>query len=307
MTFLQHDVFRETLYQRNIISKILEAGQELSTTGIKHDGIEARRENPKLDETLISNIRMGVEKYSGLIADQKITGRTEIKRINREARGGSLHGFRTWCQPSNKLSVYRSLRCRLAWKLYMQPDMSWSKFCDSDRIVPSPSRSASRPWCWVGRSVMFLFDCWLAVGSIISSPGCWTVNQSCSCLIVGRLIDHISRTVRGCYRGGCLVRTVRLLVSIASGGSSRPNPNPKRKRRDKYSELGCGMDWTYGEEQDFVGKGLHQSIWGKEYREGFEKPECYSRATIRDDPAIIQLKTIVEALRRTLKKPWWTE
>ncbi|CAG7863415.1 unnamed protein product [Brassica rapa] len=35
---------------------------------------------------------------------------------------------------------------------------SWSKVCDSDRIVPSPSRSASEPWCWVGRSVMFLFD-----------------------------------------------------------------------------------------------------------------------------------------------------
>ncbi|KAF3496662.1 hypothetical protein DY000_02052251 [Brassica cretica] len=39
---------------------------------------------------------------------------------------------------------------------------SWSKVCDSDWIVPSPSRSASGPWCWVGRSVMFLFDCWLA-------------------------------------------------------------------------------------------------------------------------------------------------
>ncbi|WZZ13682.1 hypothetical protein YC2023_106771 [Brassica napus] len=25
---------------------------------------------------------------------------------------------------------------------------SWSKVCDSDRIVPSPSRSASGPWCW---------------------------------------------------------------------------------------------------------------------------------------------------------------
>ncbi|KAF2545964.1 hypothetical protein F2Q70_00020462 [Brassica cretica] len=28
---------------------------------------------------------------------------------------------------------------------------SWSKFCDSDRIIPDPSRSASGPWCWVGR------------------------------------------------------------------------------------------------------------------------------------------------------------
>ena len=28
----------------------MEAGWELSRTGSKHDGIEARRENPKLDE-----------------------------------------------------------------------------------------------------------------------------------------------------------------------------------------------------------------------------------------------------------------
>ncbi|CAG7863430.1 unnamed protein product, partial [Brassica rapa] len=58
-------------------------------------------------------------------------------------------------------------------------------FCDSDRIVPSPSRSASGPWCWVGRSVMFLFDCWLAGWPFISNPGYWTVDRSCSCLIVG--------------------------------------------------------------------------------------------------------------------------
>ena len=50
MTFLQHEVFRETSYQRNIISKTLEAGRELSRTGSKHDGIEARRENLKLGE-----------------------------------------------------------------------------------------------------------------------------------------------------------------------------------------------------------------------------------------------------------------
>ncbi|KAF3527312.1 hypothetical protein DY000_02039489 [Brassica cretica] len=31
--------------------------------------------------------------------------------------------FRSWCQPSNKLSVYRSSRCRRAWKLYIQPDI----------------------------------------------------------------------------------------------------------------------------------------------------------------------------------------
>ncbi|WZZ15333.1 hypothetical protein YC2023_108422 [Brassica napus] len=71
---------------------------------------------------------------------------------------------------------------------------SWSKVCDSDRIVPSPSHSASGPWCWVGRSVMFLFDCWLAGWPFISNPGYCTVDRSCSCLIVGRLIDHMSRT-----------------------------------------------------------------------------------------------------------------
>ena len=48
--FLQHEVFRKTLYQGDIISKTLEAGQKLSRMGSKHDGIEARQENPKLDE-----------------------------------------------------------------------------------------------------------------------------------------------------------------------------------------------------------------------------------------------------------------
>ncbi|KAF3554761.1 hypothetical protein F2Q69_00011916 [Brassica cretica] len=38
---------------------------------------------------------MGVEKYLGLIAGQKFTGRTEIRPMDREARGGSLHGFRS--------------------------------------------------------------------------------------------------------------------------------------------------------------------------------------------------------------------
>ena len=50
MTFIQHEVFREILYLRNIISKTLESGRESRKTGSKHDGIEARRENPKLGE-----------------------------------------------------------------------------------------------------------------------------------------------------------------------------------------------------------------------------------------------------------------
>ncbi|CAG7870424.1 unnamed protein product [Brassica rapa] len=60
---------------------------------------------------------------------------------------------------------------------------SWSKVCDSDRIVPGPSRSASGPWCWVGRSVMFLFDCWLAGWPFMSNPWCgssvaWSSGRS---------------------------------------------------------------------------------------------------------------------------------
>ena len=49
-TVYKNDIFRKNLYQRNNISKTLEAGWDLSRTGSKHDGIEARRENPKLDE-----------------------------------------------------------------------------------------------------------------------------------------------------------------------------------------------------------------------------------------------------------------
>ncbi|WZZ14905.1 hypothetical protein YC2023_107994 [Brassica napus] len=59
-----------------------EAGRELSRTKNKHDGIEARPENPKT--------RMGAEKYSGLIAGQKFTRRVEIAQRNREARGGLI-------------------------------------------------------------------------------------------------------------------------------------------------------------------------------------------------------------------------
>ncbi|WZZ88541.1 hypothetical protein YC2023_117120 [Brassica napus] len=51
---------------------------------------------------------------------------------------------------------------------------SWSKFCESVRIVPSSSRSASGPWCWVGMSVMFLFDCWLAGWLIHLQP--WVLD-----------------------------------------------------------------------------------------------------------------------------------
>ncbi|KAF3541889.1 hypothetical protein F2Q69_00025142 [Brassica cretica] len=48
---------------------------------------------------------------------------TEIRRMDREARGGSMHGIRTWCQLSSKLYVYTSTRCHRTWKQYIQPDM----------------------------------------------------------------------------------------------------------------------------------------------------------------------------------------
>ena len=38
----------------------------------------------------IQRIRMGAEKYSGLIAGQKFTRRVEIAQRNREARGGLI-------------------------------------------------------------------------------------------------------------------------------------------------------------------------------------------------------------------------
>ncbi|KAG5373691.1 hypothetical protein IGI04_042989, partial [Brassica rapa subsp. trilocularis] len=68
---------------------------------------------------------------------------------------------------SNLVTVALGKDDRIAWCW-----RSWSNVCDSDRIVPSPSRSASGPWCWVGRSVMFLFDCWLAGWPFISNPWC---------------------------------------------------------------------------------------------------------------------------------------
>ncbi|KAF2608548.1 hypothetical protein F2Q68_00045354 [Brassica cretica] len=77
------------------------------------------------------------------------------------AKGGSVQVEISSVQSSKSSlgfwpSPLRSTSC------FSPRTLSWSNFCDSDRIVPNLSRSASGPWCWVGRSVMFLFDCWLA-------------------------------------------------------------------------------------------------------------------------------------------------
>ncbi|WZY99910.1 hypothetical protein YC2023_072239 [Brassica napus] len=60
---------------------------------------------------------------------------------------------------------------------------------DFHAFCKRPSRSASGPWCWVGRSVMFLFDCWLAGWLIHLQPLVWVVRRSCSCLIIGWWVD----------------------------------------------------------------------------------------------------------------------
>ncbi|WZZ27506.1 hypothetical protein YC2023_010907 [Brassica napus] len=95
-------------------------GREASTTGSKHDG-----KTRNWAKTLISVLGnfLGKPEAREIFFIKKYSGRTEIRPMNREARGGSLHGFRTWFQSSNKMSVSRSSRCHRAWKLYMQPDM----------------------------------------------------------------------------------------------------------------------------------------------------------------------------------------
>ncbi|KAF3524155.1 hypothetical protein F2Q69_00049991 [Brassica cretica] len=67
-----------------------------------------------------------------------------------------------WCWTPGPVSKYINPSALTQWDEWMNWSRSWSNFCDSDRIVPNLSHSASGPWCWVGRSVMFLFDCWLA-------------------------------------------------------------------------------------------------------------------------------------------------
>ncbi|KAF2574763.1 hypothetical protein F2Q70_00002959 [Brassica cretica] len=77
-----------------------------------------------------------------------------------------------WSTGSRYLKLDHGRRLRVEAASLLSNVRSWSNFCDYDRIIPSRSRSASGPWCWVGRSVMFLFDCWLAGWPFISSPWC---------------------------------------------------------------------------------------------------------------------------------------
>ncbi|KAF3557280.1 hypothetical protein F2Q69_00012622 [Brassica cretica] len=156
---------------------------------------------------------------------------------------------------------------------------SWSKFCDSDRILPNPLHSTSGPWCWVGRSVMFLFDCWLAGWPFISNP--WWI------------------------------KTLKWREFEA-----KPKPEAKEERQIQRTGLWYGLD-RWGETRlrwertsSRVGKTKIEKMVGLIRNEHgpvrIMGNQCYCRATVRDDPAIIQLKPIVEALRRTFKEQLWT-
>ena len=60
----------------------------------------------------------------------------------------------------------------------------------------------------------------------------------------------------------------------------RGNPNTKRKRRDRFKEVGGGMDWTNGRKQDFVGKGLHQYLRKRRSRKdlrNLDKDDIYRK------------------------------
>ncbi|KAF3581024.1 hypothetical protein DY000_02031508 [Brassica cretica] len=107
---------------------------------------------------------------------------------------------------------------------------SWSKFCDFDWIVPNPLRSASGPWCWVGRSVMFLFDCWLAGWPFISNPWCG--------LSVGHVLV-VGRWVGLCLGrfGGVTVCPLLLDFIIELGRNHTLNPG---EDRFPYSTPGSG-------------------------------------------------------------------
>ena len=71
----------------------------------------------------------------------------------------------------------------------------------------------------------------------------------------------------------------------------------------KKTSLGKDFIKSWEDEDRENGWSNQERAWTSSYH---GKSECYCRATVRDDPAIIQLKTIVEALRRTFKEQLWT-
>ncbi|KAF3582723.1 hypothetical protein DY000_02030735 [Brassica cretica] len=135
----------------------------------------------------------------------------------------------------------------------------WSKFCDSGRIVPNPSRSASGPWFWVGRDENLK----------VEGVRCQTQTRS--------------------ERGETDSENWAVVWTGQMGGNK--------------TSLGKDFIKSWEDEDRENGWSNQERAWTSSYH---GKSECYCRATVRDDPAIIQLKPIVEALRRTLKEQLWT-
>ncbi|WZZ72767.1 hypothetical protein YC2023_084137 [Brassica napus] len=83
---------------------------------------------------------------------------------------------------------------------------------------------------------------------------------------------------------------------------AKPKPKAKEERQIQRTGLWYGLDrW----EETRLCWERTSSVFGKRKIE--KDLRNLDKATVRDDPTIIQLNTIVEALRRTIKERLWTE
>ncbi|WZZ77832.1 hypothetical protein YC2023_098404 [Brassica napus] len=83
---------------------------------------------------------------------------------------------------------------------------------------------------------------------------------------------------------------------------AKPKPEAEEERQIQRTGLWYGLDrW----EETRLRWERTSSVFGKRKIE--KDLRNLDKSTVRDDPAIIQLKTIVEALRRTLKERLWPE
>ncbi|WZZ65052.1 hypothetical protein YC2023_076422 [Brassica napus] len=134
-------------------------------------------------------------------------------------------------------------------------------------------------------------------------------GQSCSCLIVGWLVvsEHGFVHASGTHD---LIGFKYLSSQNESHKAlgkprefeAKPKPEAKEERQIQRTGLWYGLDrW----EETRLRWERTSSVFGKRKIE--KDLRNLDKATVRDDPAIIQLKTIVEALRRTLKERLWPE
>ncbi|WZZ46266.1 hypothetical protein YC2023_042525 [Brassica napus] len=148
-------------------------------------------------------------------------------------------------------------------------------------------------------------------------------GQSCSCLIVGWPVGLSSPTL-GVGRPSVVSEHGFVHASgthdligfkyLSSQNESqkalgkprefeaKPKPEAEEERQIQRTGLWYGLDrW----EETRLRWERTSSVFGKRKIE--KDLRNLDKATVRDDPAIIQLKTIVEALRRTLKERLWPE